>query len=70
MSEVLFRDKAKSTLLSINGALMSNGNIGLTAIFKRHCHLPRVRILEDYIKKLIFIYEDNFDILEKSRVRN
>ena len=70
LSELLFRDKAKSTLLSINGALMSNGNKGITAKFKWPCHLPRVRILEDYIKKLIFIYEDNFDILEKSRVRN
>ena len=46
LSEVLFRDKAKSTLLSINGALMSNGNKGITAKFKRPCHLPRVRILE------------------------
>ena len=46
---------------------MSNGNKGITAKFKRPCHLPRVRILEDYIKKLIFIYEDNFDNLKKSR---
>ena len=49
VSELLFRDKAKSTLLSINGALMSNGNMGITAIFKWHCHLPRERILEDTI---------------------
>ena len=49
LSELLFKDKAKSTLLSIDGALMSNGNMGITAIFKRHCHLPRVRILEDPI---------------------
>ena len=35
LSELLFRDKAKSTLLSINGALMSNGNKGITAKFKR-----------------------------------
>ena len=35
LSELLFRDKAKSTLLSINGALMSNGNKGITANFKR-----------------------------------
>ena len=49
LSEVLFRDKAKSTLLSINGALMSNGNKGITVRFKRPCYLPRVRILEDTI---------------------
>ena len=49
LSELLFRDKAKSTLLSIDGALMSNGNMGITAIFKRHCYLPRERILEDTI---------------------
>ena len=35
LSELLFRDKAKSTLLSINGALMSNGNKGITNKFKR-----------------------------------
>ena len=40
---------------SINWA---NGNMGKTAIFKRLTHLPRVRILEDYIKELTFIYED------------
>ena len=51
LSEVLFRDKAKSTLLSINGALMSNGNKGITAKFKRPCHLPRERILEDIYKE-------------------
>ena len=61
LSELLFRDKAKSTLLSIDGALMFNGNKGITAIFKRHCHLPRERILEYYIKKLIFIYEENLE---------
>ena len=44
-----FSDKAKSTLLSIDGTLMSNGNMGITAIFKRHCYLPRERILEDPI---------------------
>ena len=49
LSELLFRDKAKSTLLSINGALMSNGDKGITAKFKRHCYLPRERILEDPI---------------------
>ena len=49
LSELLFRDKAKSTLLSIDGALMSNGNMGITTIFKRHYHLPRERILEDTI---------------------
>ena len=49
LSELLFRDKAKSTLLSIDGALMFNGNKGITAIFKRHCHIPRERILEDTI---------------------
>ena len=49
LSELLFRDKAKSTLLSIDGALMFNGNKGITAIFKRHCYLPRERILEDTI---------------------
>ena len=58
MSELLFRDKAKSTLLSINGAL-----IGQMVTWDKRpywlTHLPRVRILEDYINKLTFIYEDN-----------
>ena len=49
LSELLFRDKTKSTLLGIDGALMNNGNKGITTIFKRHCHLPRERILEDTI---------------------
>ena len=41
---------------SINWA---NRNMGKTAIFKRLAHLPRVRMFEDYIKKLTFIYEAN-----------
>ena len=36
----------------------ANGNMGKTAIFKRLTHLPRVRMIEDYIKELNFIYED------------
>ena len=41
---------------SINWA---NGNMGKTARFKRLTHLPRVRMFEDYIRELNFIYEVN-----------
>ena len=49
LSELLFRDKAKSTLLSIDGALMSNGNKGITDIFKRLSYLPSKRSMRDVI---------------------
>ena len=73
LSGLLFRDKASQpcyALMSINWA---NGNMGKTAIFKRLTHLPRVRMFEDYIKELNFIYEANelsLTFLREVRARN
>ena len=47
--------------------------MGKTVIFKRLTHLPRERMFEDYIKELIFIYEENgssLTFLTEARARN
>ena len=47
--------------------------MGKTAIFKRLTHLPRVRMFEDYIKELNFIYEANelsLTFLKEARERH
>ena len=54
VSGLLSRDKSKSTLLSINEDVPLNGNMGLTAIFKRTYSTCRPSIEAEY-KRNIYI---------------